>query len=257
MIEYLIENFLLIYILEFAAAVAGVCFLRMVQDASRAERLLVGYLWLVVLVEMVGLYPLMNYFTDFRAFPFVKGTLFERNYWWYNVYALFKFPILIYYFLLKLESKRLKTVSKILVLFLLTGAFLDLFISQKFFTSYLAFLTICGTLILGIVILLFYYEMLKSSRVLEFYRLPSFYFSAGILLWHLTVTPLFIYNKYFSLKSPEFLELHRTILKLSNIILYSLYITGWIIGIRNRKIKDPEIEKSFTENKKVSSSSKY
>lgn len=189
---------------------------------------MVFYLWLVILVEIVGLYPIINYFTDFQAFPFVEGTLFERNYWWYNAYALVKFLIFLYYFIWQLRSTGARKFYSVLAIMFTIGGIINLFLSNVFFTAYSAFTSFVGTVILVTVILFYYFEILKSNRVLNFYRIPAFYFSVGILIWHLTVTPLFIYNHYFTLKSPEFIQLHVFVLHLANLILYSSFILGWI-----------------------------
>lgn len=237
LLEYIVENFFLIYLLELGTAVTGSYYLSQVNTPKKGERLLVMYFWLVIFVEVVGLYPVINYFTDSQAFPFVEGTLFERNYWWYNSYSLIKFLVFFYYFIWQLRSSRIRNFFSVLAIIFTLGGVINLLSSQVFFTANSAFTSVGGTLILVILIFIYYYETLKSDRILNFYRLPVFYFSVGILIWHLTITPLFIYSHYFTLKSPEFVELHTLILRIANIILYSLFILGWLIGTHYRTLK--------------------
>lgn len=250
MVKYIVENFFLIYLLEFGAAVAGCYYLKRIPTYDKEERVMLLYLWLVLFVETVGLYPVINYFTDYRAFPFVEETLFERNYWWYNSYALIKFPVLIFYYIMKVESKQAVKIFKYLTILFILGGIIEFIFTRIYFTAYSAFINIAGTFIVVILIFLYYFETLKSSRILQFYRLPAFYFSVGILLWHLTVTPLFIYNKYFSMKSPEFVELHSLILRMANIILYSLIILGWLIGANYRTVVKAGDQREDSEKQK-------
>lgn len=200
---------------------------------------MVGYLWLVVFVEIIGLYPVINYFTDFRAFPFVKDTIFERNFWWYNSYAIIKNFVLCYYFILQLNSRRMRKILLGLTIFFTFGAILNIF-TRVFFEAISPYSSIGGTLILTITIFLYYFEILSSNRILLFYRIPAFYFSVGLLIWHLIVTPLFIYSYYFTLKSPEFVALHSNVLRVANVLLYSLFILGWIVNMKFKKDEEEE-----------------
>ena len=251
MIKYFLDAFLLIFLLELGAAVSGTYYLHKVGEAKKGEQLMVVYLWLVIFIEIVGLYPVLNYFTNFQAFPFVEGTLFERNYWWYNSYSLVKFLVILYYFIWQIRSRITREIFSVLAILFTFGGVLNLLFSGVFFKGNAAFSSIGGTLLLVILIFLYYFETLKSSRILNFYRIPAFYFSVGILIWHLTVTPLFIYSHYFSLKSPEFVELHTIILRMANVILYSLFILGWLTCTRFKTIKDDNAMQVHEKQKSV------
>jgi hypothetical protein len=221
--------------------------------------MMVKYLWLVIFVEIVGLYPAINYFTDFRVFPFVKDTIIVRNFWWYNSYAIIKILVLCYYFILQLTSRRTRKILVGLIIVYTLGGILNIF-TKEFFEANSPYLSIGGTFILTIIILLYYLEILKSNRILHFYRIPAFYFSMGLLIWHLIVTPLLIYSYYFTLKSPEFVALHSNILRLANVLLYSLFILGWVVSMKYKKDDEEvpvEIGSKTMKNKKVSFSSKY
>jgi hypothetical protein len=257
--EFILNTFLLIFLLELGAAIAGSYYLKYAENPGFPERMMVKYLWLVIFVEIVGLYPAINYFTDFRAFPFVKDTIIVRNFWWYNSYAIIKILVLCYYFILQLTSRRTRKILVGLIIVYTLGGILNIF-TKEFFEANSPYLSIGGTFILTIIILLYYLEILKSNRILHFYRIPAFYFSMGLLIWHLIVTPLLIYSYYFTLKSPEFVALHSNILRLANVLLYSLFILGWVVSMKYKKDDEEvpvEIGSKTMKNKKVSFSSKY
>jgi len=234
-LEYIIENFLLIYILELGAAIAGSIYLRKVAVPEKGVRLFVYYLWIVVFVEFVGLYPSYAYFSDYKKLGFIKGTLFERNYWWYNSYNVIKFLILYVFFILQLQSgakqKKLYAISGLLIL----SFIIELFLGGNFYKSNSSYMAIAGTLYLVVLIMLYHFEMLKSEKILKFYKSVAFYISIGMLMWHVSTTPLFIYNRYFSLQSPDFVYFQMVLLKSINIFLYGILILGFMVCIKKRK----------------------
>lgn len=233
--EYIIENFLLIYILEVGAAIAGTIYLRKVTLPEKGVRLFVYYLWLVVFVEFVGLYPSYAYFYDYEKLGFTKGTLFERNYWWYNSYNVLKFLILYIFFILQLKS-----ISKRRTLYAISGLIIISFIvdhlfGENYFKSYSSYISFTGTLYLVFLIMLYHFEILKSKKILKFYKSMPFYISIGILIWHVSTTPVFIYNKYFTLQSPDFVNFQMVLLKSINIFLYGILILGFMVCTKKRK----------------------
>lgn len=234
-LEYFIENFLLIYLLEIGAAVAGTIYLVKKKSRPPYIKLFVGYLWLVVLVETIGFYPSYNYFTKFSLMPFVEGTVFERNSWLYNSYNIIKFAIFFIFFIGQLYSKRKILFFKWLLVFFVLSAVLNLLLTDVFFNRGSAYTYITGSAILMALIFVYYFELLKSDKILVFYKSLVFYISVGLLLWHVAITPLYIYNKYFTSASPEFVRLHSTILDASNIFLYSVYIAAFIFCYSNKQ----------------------
>lgn len=232
MLEYILQNFLLIYLLELGAALAGSIYLKKTLNPKLVLRWFVGYLWLVIFVELVGLYPAFNYFDNFRTFPFFKDSLFERNFWWYNLYNIVKFSVFYMFFVMQLRNDKLRRILKWITVLVIFSFILNLFISGDFFRNYSAYNNMAGTFFLMVLIFSYFFELLTSEKILEFRKDISFYIAVALLVWHVTVTPLFIYSRFFSLSSPDFVDLHSLILKLSNIFLYGLLITGFFICSR-------------------------
>lgn len=227
--DFIFKNFLLIYLLELGAAIAGTYYLRNVGNPKRETRIFVYYLWLVVFVELVGLYPIIAYFSDYQIFPFIKDTLFERNIWWYNSYHVIKSVVFYFFFIEQLESVRKRKTFYIMALFMILGSLMYLIFSGEFFTRYSTVDVMGGTIFLTFLIFSYYFDLLRSKKILFFYKSIAFYISVGLLVWHLTISPLFIYDSYFSVKSPQFVELHLLVLKIINAFLYGIIIAGFII----------------------------
>lgn len=234
-LDYFIENFLVVYILEICAALAGTYYLRKTRNPVPNSKLIVGYLWLVVAVETIGLYPAFNYFTDFSYMPFLKETSWERNIWLYNAFQIITFLIFYIFFTNQLQNKKNKRIFKFITVIFVFTAILNLILTDIFFEKSSAYSFIMGTFILITLIFVYYFELLKSDKILYFYKSLVFYISVGLLLWYVTITPIFIFNKYFTSASPEFVKLHSTILNISNYFLYCMFIATFIICSSNKQ----------------------
>ncbi|SFN59534.1 hypothetical protein SAMN05660413_01785, partial [Salegentibacter flavus] len=93
-----------------------------------------------------------------------------------------------------------------------------------------------GTFLLLGVIFYYYFEILLSSKILFIKREISFYISFITLIYFLTTTPIFIYYKYFTTKSPEFVELSSIVLIAMNIFMYSFYSIVFLRLANKKKI---------------------
>ncbi len=218
--------------MEIGAAVFGTIYLIRKKNPAKGSGLIVFYLWMVVFVEIVGLYPAYAYFNDYTKLGFIKNTLYERNYWWFNIYHIFKILILSYYFIIQFRSKSTQNIFKILSWIIIISFIGDYIFLGNFFSQFSLYSSVVGSLYLIILIMIYYFELLKSSRILTFYKNSVFYISVGMVIWHAVVTPIFIYNKYFSMTSPEFVKLHITVLQYSNIFLYGIIILGFLVCLQ-------------------------
>lgn len=234
MLEYFIRNSLLIYILEIGAAVAGTFYLKRIEDVTSETRLFVYFLWFTVFVETVGIYPSYAYFNDYSTLSFIKDTPFERNYWWYNSFNIIKFNVYFIFFIAQLDSQNKRKIFNACSLFFTFSAVINLLFSGIFFTASSAYTAILGTFLLCFMVMIYFYEMLNGDKILNFYKHIPFYVAIGVLVWHLVVTPLFIYSQYFSSKSPDFVALHTWVLTIMNIYLYGIFIIGFILNLGKR-----------------------
>ncbi|CAM4017631.1 hypothetical protein [Gillisia limnaea] len=235
MLEYYLEDLFIGHFVELLAALAGTYYLFKTPHPKSIIRLFVYFLWLTVFVEMVGLYAVYAYFTDYKGLEFLRNSPFERNYWLYNSYYLVSFTTYFFFFILHLNSAKIRRILTFTALFFGITVIINLVFSKIFFIGYSAYTSVSGTLILIICIMAYYYEMLKSDKILNFYKNLVFYVSVGGLIWHLVVTPLFIYSKYFTTASPDFVALHGLIIFLSNVFMYGMFILGFIISSKQSK----------------------
>lgn len=219
------------------ASISGSLYIRKYRENS-SSRYFVYFLWFIFFTELYGTIPSLAYYADYEGlFVYVKDTFIEKSQWWlYNIQIIFSFSFYVYYFGLNYKTPRLKSNMNILVLMYILGAIINLVFSGVYFIRISSFSYTVGTILLFIGGILYLYETLQSDKILSFYKIIPFYIAIGAIIFHLCVTPLFIYSKYYkSDKSPEFVQVYRIILTAANIFMYTCYTIGFIVCSRKNK----------------------
>ena len=170
----------------------------------------------------------------YNEFEFLRDTFLIKNSWAYNITIIVKFLFFSYYFN-SIYNSYWNKVIKFLTVFFLISAIINLIFSDIFFNGLSSYTYITGSILILISILNYFFEVLKSDEILNFNKTLPFYIAIGTLIFHLCMTPLFIYGKYYSIsRNPEFADLYKLILTSSNIFMYSCYILGLVISLKNK-----------------------
>ncbi len=226
-----LANTLPITIIELLAALAGSYFILKTKPKTR-DRYLVLYLWITFIVEVIGAYAPIAYFTEYKYFAFVEDTPFRRNHWLYNLYTLYSYLFLSCYFILQLRNKKWKLILNVILVLFGISALLNLIFSGVYFDGEAQFTLLIGTLILVISIILFYFELLQSDLILQLKKFLPMYISVGILVFSLCVTPVDIFSKYFNVENTVYVDLRNNVFLYTNIFMYSMFTIGFIICSR-------------------------
>lgn len=225
--DFLFEHKSLITkLFELAAAISGSWYL--IKTKNEKIRIFVYYLWLTVIVETLGGYTkvLQNNY-DYNWFVAVKNSIFCRNTWLYNIYSFLSIGLLGVFYSDLLLSKSLKIIVRFVFLFYCVFAFVYYIFTDAFFAMGLPYDDIVATLIVTIYVVCYFIELMRSEFILQYYKMPSFYISIALLLWHLCVTPLFIFNSYFRAVNVEFVSFRTLFLLYINILTYICLIFGF------------------------------
>lgn len=227
----MLELRFLVYLLEGVAAVC--CFYYLGKNSGdRAIRILAYFLLLTYLVESLGDIPGIIY--RYENLYFLKETFLANNFWLYNPYLIINFLVLIHYFKMQFHNKKLiKVINVSMILYLIT-CILNLIFSDDFFTTNSPFTFVLGSLFLLIVIFVYYFEVLMSSRLLNITKEISFYISIGAVIFYLCTTPIVIYFNYFNSLSSAFGKLSSIILVTTNIFMYGTFSIAFLL-LANKK----------------------
>lgn len=222
----------LVLILEGVAAISGLYYSKK-NPTDKSVGFFAYFLLLTFFVEALALIPTIIYWNE--SLHFLKETILYSNFWLYNPYSIINFTVYILYFNRKLSNKRIKNIiNKLLILYVII-CIANLVFSDVFFRSHSALTYLGGSIFLLGVIFYFYFEILLSDKILSIKRELSFYISIITLLYFLTTAPIWIYYRYYTIESPEFVEFSDIVLIAMNIFMYGSYSIAFL-WLANKKI---------------------
>ncbi len=236
--EYFIKSFFRGVLWEFLAAMAALIYLKKVEGIPLFKKIFIYYLCAMFLVDVLGYYVAIAYYSDYRIFGFTKGTVFQQNYWLFNVVKPFAMLVYIQFFVAQLRSPLLKKLLTWTAGVFLVSSILNLILSGEFFVGYISFTPVAGSIILAITIGCYLFEMLTGERILYFFKLLSFFVAIGALIWHLVFTPMFVFNKFSIMSStPQFVKVYLLTLGLLNFFMYTMFVFGFFIEMKNKRME--------------------
>jgi len=221
---------------ELLAALTGLYFLfRAKKKIETPIRFFIFFLCLTVVVEITGTYSPIAYFTDYEYFGFIKNTWLEKNFWIYNIYSIISFAVYISFFLWYLTNRNQKKIGYALLVVYIITCIVNLVLSDVFLNAFSSYTEVVGSILILFAIILYYFQMLYSDAILNYTKMLPFYISLGAMLLSFVLTPLVIYGRHFDVdRSPEFVELYKTLLVGTNVLVYLIYTIGFIICLKKK-----------------------
>lgn len=223
----------LFHLLELVAALTGSFY--WLKTADDSIRPFVWYLWFIVFVETLAMYPYLYDIMDNSIINSIENSKFRRNSWLYNLYN----PVTVFLIGRFMISNTNTTFSHRIIKYLVfcyalfcLGFFL---IRGDFFEMGIPYDSVISTFVIFIMVMLYLRELMKSNDILNFYKSPVFYVTIALLLWYICLTPLFIFNAFYLKINKEFISFRSSFLDTSNIILYSWYTFAFLYTLRFKK----------------------
>lgn len=210
------------------AAVTG--FILYKKYKHTAAKFFIYFLIYTVLCELISTYS--HYVKDNGLFSFLDGTPFEKNYW-LSTLTWFVGAIIFYVFYYNkiLKLKRDQAIVKYSgIIFFIFSILYIIFHFQEFFVCFFPFISVLGAIVILLCTVLYFTQILRSEKILTFYKSLNFYISSTILIWWLIVTPLTFYDVYFGLRDFSFVVLKWKVYLLSNIFMYSMFTFALIFS---------------------------
>jgi len=208
------------------AALTGLLLLKKYKHTS--ARYFIYFLVYTVVLEMVGSYPKMDFLSSLNSS--LKGTLFERNYWWYGIFWTIGSAVFYSFYYWKILKTPLyrKIVKYSGITFFIGSAVFNITYPEFFFNGQKGYVSAASVIVILICATLYFIEILKSDQILSFYKSLNFYISVSILIWWLVITPTTFYEAYFIKEDSDYVLLKWQVLLVSNIFMYSCFTFGLI-----------------------------
>lgn len=221
-------------IMELSAVICGFIYLKKSPQIKQATRFFVYYLLTVTILDSATLYALVGYASYYKYFSFIKDTPFATNYWSGSLIFIVIFFSYVYFFRYHVANEKFrKWIMYGLVAFVMFSI-IDLAFITEFFRTMSYNIYIVGTFFTITCIALYFNSLLRSSDLLHFYKEFEFYAACGILIYYLSIAPIYIYISFIKV-DPFFFKVYGTILQFSNIYLYVMFCLGFLIDLRSKK----------------------
>lgn len=214
--------------LEIIAAVTGIVLFNKYRHTS--AKYFIYFLVYIVAIVVIGKYS--YYVRDDGFLNFLEGTLLEKNYWWFTIFwSIGGTVFFAWYFQKILNSKISKRILKIsLVMFLIISVLEIVFTFPKFFNTSLPFNKIASLMLILQCVFYYFLEILKSDKILYFYKSLGFYICCSILLLWLIQTPLVFFEHYFNINDKDYIFLRNVINLIAISSMYIIYTVGLIVS---------------------------
>lgn len=186
-----------------------------------------NFLWFLIyvfFVDFLGGYP--HYVSEYSFLKDVesalKGTLIERNFWWFNLFWKIGATVffLSYFIRLIKNIKFRKVLIVVRLMFLIFSVSYLVFHIEELFNKTIVFNSIIASVAILFSAVLYFIDILKSDKVLTFYKSVNFYIASVIFIWYLVRTPIIFYDIYFNISDWDFVFLRNEIFLISNMFMY-------------------------------------
>lgn len=217
--EFLKEYYTLItFSLEFIAFFTGVVLYR--KYRATPAKFIVYFLGYALVVDFIGGYP--SFLRKHELFYLIKGTLIEKNYWWYTIFWWCGLSFFVYFINHKvIQNLKFKTIMRYAYYLYLLQVVLALIFRFKYlFTPSESIIRIASLWIVLFSIIIYFFEVLTSDRVVYFYKSIYFYFNATIFVWILIMIPMDFFEAYFNTEDWNYVFFKWKIYLSLNIFLY-------------------------------------
>lgn len=206
------------------AALTGLLLFK--KHKHTAARYFIYFLVYTVFVDLLGNYT--NW--DFIGSLNLRGTIFERNYWWYGIFWTIGSAVFYaFYFSRILETSLYKKIVRYSgVIFFAGAALFIIAYPDLFFNGQRGYVATASVIVILICVTLYFIEILQSDQVLSFYKSLNFYISISILIWWLVTTPTNFYELYFIKEDSDYVILKWKVYLISNVFMYSCFTFGLI-----------------------------
>ena len=228
MVEFLKGNYKILTLsIEFLAVVSGLFFYKKYKNTTAKF-----FIYFILYLFICDFFSL-NYHTFIdRYFSSLKGTILERNKWWSTLYwkiGAIVFFSLFYYRILKTSIFK-RILTALTFCFLIVSLFTIFTNWDDFFIQSFPIISIIGAIVILSCTIFYFIEVLRSDKILAFYKSINFYISLAIFIWWLIITPLVFYEIYNSKADWDFVILKWQIYLFANIFMYTTFIIGLIVS---------------------------
>lgn len=224
---------LIIHIVELLAALAGSYYWLKTKDQT--IRPFIWYLWFVVIIETIGMYPYLYDQVDNDIINWLQHSFMRRNTWLYNISKLVSLLLIWMFMKRNINFSFSHKVINITVFLCIGIIILYFLLSGNFFVTTIDYPIAIITFSIFTMAIIYLWELVRSDQILSFYKDHVFYIIIAMVLFYICITPMLLFQEYYLERNKSFIKFRGLLLTISNIILYSCYIFAFFYSLHHKK----------------------
>lgn len=217
--EFILKNYsLFTRIVEILAAVTGILLFK--KYKFTVAKYFIFFLCYLSICDFINTYTKL--IRNNGLLSFLKGTIFEYNYWWSTLFwKIGAIIFFVFYYRKILKTEIFRNIIKYSgLVFLIVSIGCILVNWDYFFSRFFPLISVMGAIIIFLCTAFYFFEVLQSDKILTFYKSINFYISAAIFIWWLIITPIVFYDIYGEYRDYVYINLRRYIYLFANITMY-------------------------------------
>jgi hypothetical protein len=198
-------------------------------------RYFIYFLVYILVIEILGSYArILNYFGSYHI---LENTVFKFNFWWHTLtWYLGSAIFFTWYYRKLLKSDFLRKILQYALFTFLAISTISIVINfNHFFEGTFNSIKIGNMSIIMLCVAFYFYEILHTSKVLEFYKDIHFYISGIILIWLLVTIPLVQFVCGDASTNPNQAHLKWMIMLFANVFMYLSFAIALIVSKPNNE----------------------
>ena len=227
--DFLLHNYMFVNLaVAFIAAVTGLVLFKKYKQTP--IKYFIYFIVYVFVTDLLGSYT--RILKHFDLYYLIDNTIFKFNFWWHNLtWYLGSAIFFALYYKKIIKSDFLKKILQYaLVVFLIITIVSIVINFKQFFEGTSNAVRISNMSLIMLCVSFYFYELLLTEKVLEFYKDIYFYISAIVLIWLLVTIPLVHFVCGNASKDPNQAELKWMIMLYANIFMYLSFAVALIFS---------------------------
>jgi len=191
------------------------------------------FLWFTFLIELLNLLPTATLF--YPEWNFLKimewilpKELLESSIWVGSLYSIVSFYVYLWYYRSILRFRKVVKVVDACIVIYTVLVIHSLLNYQDLMVSWLQPHMFAGVVFTVVAICFYFMTILKSDKILSFYRTLPFWLTIGILFFNLVTMPIFIFAKQLNFSA----SIYVYILVISSYVMYGCFAIGFIVSVK-------------------------
>lgn len=157
---------------------------------------------------------------------FLFGFIFRvNNHVIYNSWGLVSHFFYMFFFLSQIKNKPRRKLIKCLIIIYFVFTIVEVSFFTNFLNQFLVKNEIIGSFLIMISVLMYFYELLKSDKILNLKESMFYWIGLGVLLFNVGFIPAYVVAEYIS-----FGVAYRIITLILNLLMAGCFITGFIVS---------------------------